>query len=328
MFTRLLVPLDRSPLAEQAIGQAAVIARAAQAEIDLVLVHQPLSFEGFADAPWSAEQWNDEHKYLESIVDELTSGPSVPATRAVLRGETVEMICQRAWDIGADLIVMTSHGRTGVSRAWLGSVADGVLRRSSIPVLLLRPVETKTERHAAHHPFKRMLVPLDGSALSTDILSSAISLARCSGARVTLVRVVQPVPVMTLDAGIPYAFSPLAQDYGLTDRLLADANAQLEELARRYTGEGNVTFDAQAVLAGYVAQGIIDFARSHETDVIAMSTHGRGASRLLMGSVADKVLRGSGLPMLLHRPIEVNESAQTTMPFASGESVRPPDVSF
>jgi nucleotide-binding universal stress UspA family protein len=310
MFTKLLVPLDGSPLAEQAIGQAAAIARASQAEIDVVLVHQPLTFGAFADAPWSADQWNDDHRYLESIVEELVSGSSVSATHAVVRGDTVEMICQRAWDIEADLIVMTSHGRTGLSRAWLGSVADGVLRRSSIPVLVLRPVETKTDRRAAHHLFSRVLIPLDGSTLSTDILSPAFSLARCCGANVTLIRVVQPIPVVTLDAGIPYAFPPVAQDSGATDRLVAEAKQQLDQVANHHAGQGGTTVDTHVVVAGHVAQGIIDFARSHETDVIAMSTHGRGSSRFLMGSVADKVLRGSGLPMLLHRPIDVIENAE------------------
>jgi len=308
MFTKLLVPLDRSPLAEQAIGQAAAIARASQAEIDLVLVHQPLPFAGFADAPWSADEWTDEHRYLESIVEDLLSGASVQATHAVLRGATVEMICQRAWDIDADLIVMTSHGRTGLSRAWLGSVADGVLRQSAIPVLVLRPIETKKDRLAAHHLFNRVLVPLDGSVLAADILTPAFALARCSGAHVTLVRVVQPVPMMTLDVGIPYAYPPSIQDSGATDRLVEEAKQQLEDVAHRLAGQGTVTVDAQVVVASHVAQGIIDFAREHGTDVIAMSTHGHGATRFFMGSVADKVLRGGGLPMLLHRPIDIIEN--------------------
>lgn len=310
MFTKLLVPLDRSPLAEQAIGQAAAIARASQAEIDFVLVHQPLPFAGFGDAPWSGDEWNDEHRYLESIVEDLASGASVPATHTVLRGATVEMICQRAWDVEADLIVMTSHGRTGLSRAWLGSVADGVLRQSSIPVLVLRPIETKKDRLSAHHLFNRVLVPLDGSVLGADILPSAFSLARCSNAQVTLVRIIQPVPLMTLDIGIPFAYPPAIQDGSATDRLVAEAKQQLEEVVRHSTGHGNVTVDADVVVADHVAQGIIDFAREHATDVIAMSTHGHGASRFFMGSVADKVLRGSGLPMLLHRPVDILESTK------------------
>src|SRR5512132_1853966 len=141
MFKKLLVPLDRSPLAEQAIGQAAAIARASQADIDLALVHQPFPFNGFADAPWSADAWAEEQHYLESIAAELSSGSSVPVTYAALKGEPVEMICQRIRDVHADLVVMTSHGRTGLSRSWLGSIADGVLRHSTVPVLMLRAIE-------------------------------------------------------------------------------------------------------------------------------------------------------------------------------------------
>jgi nucleotide-binding universal stress UspA family protein len=309
MFTKLLVPLDRSPLAEQALGQAAAIARESQAEIDLVLVHQPLPFAGFGDAPWFAEQWTAEHKYLESIADDLESGASVSVSHAVIRGATVETICQRAWDIDADLIVMTSHGRTGLSRAWLGSVADGVLRNSAVPVLMLRPMDTKKDRLAAHRLFSRVLVPLDGSAVAADILSPALALARCSGAHVSLLRIVQPVPLMTLDVGMPFTYPPVIQDDSATDRLVSEAKAQLDAVVRQFASQGNPSADAHVVVAAHVAQGILDFAHSHETDVIAMSTHGRGASRFLMGSVADKVLRGSGLPMLLHRPIEVIENA-------------------
>jgi nucleotide-binding universal stress UspA family protein len=118
-----------------------------------------------------------------------------------MRGGVVEMICQRAHDVDADLIVMTSHGRTGLSRMWLGSVADGVIRRSSVPVLLLRPVENEN-RHAAAHVFKKILVPLDGSAVGADALPPAQALAHLSGARLVLLRVVQPVPMILVDAGV------------------------------------------------------------------------------------------------------------------------------
>lgn len=305
MFRKLLVPLDRSPLAEQAVGQAAAIARASHAEIDLVLVHQPLPFAGFNDEPWNAEQKDDEDKYLEWIAEELASGASLVATHGVVRGEAVDMICKRAWEIDADLIVMTSHGRTGLSRAWLGSVADGVLRHSAIPVLMLRPVENKADRLAAHHPFNHLLVPLDGSALAADILSSASSLARSCGARVTLLRVVPPVPLMTVDVDMSYGPPPFIQDDKATDLLIEEAKQQLDEVARRLADGMGISVDAHVILSSRVAQAIIDFAGSHTIDAITMSTHGRGASRFLLGSVADKVLRGSGLPMLLHRPIGV-----------------------
>ena len=150
MFRKLLVPLDRSSLAEEAIGQAASVARESGASIDLVLVHEPFPVRRFADLPWEGDS-SAEQKYLESIAAELGSGAHVTATCAVLRGAPGDMIGRRARDIGADLIVMTSHGRTGFSRTWLGSVADAVMRKSAIPVLMLRPEQGTTNRRTAAH---------------------------------------------------------------------------------------------------------------------------------------------------------------------------------
>jgi nucleotide-binding universal stress UspA family protein len=306
MFRKLLIPLDRSALAEQAIGQAAAIARASQAEIDLVLVHQPMPLGGFDDAPWNTELGNEERAYLASVSAEVASGSSVPVTAAVLRGEPVDMICQRIGAMHADVVVMTSHGRTGLSRAWLGSVADGVLRRSAVPVLMLRPIEGKSRRDAAHRLFKRVLVPVDGSALATEVFAAATSLAKCSGARVWLLRVVQPIPLPSTDAAAPYAQMPPALvDETSTKVIAGEAGEQLNEIARRLHDESGVEIEAQVVIEPRVAPAILDFARTHDVDVIAMSTHGRGASRLLLGSVADKVLRGGGLPMLLYRPLDI-----------------------
>ena len=312
MFRTVLVPLDRSLLAEQAIGEAVAIARAAHAELDIVLVHEPLPFAGFEDAPWSATQWNDELRYLESIVAEIESGGSLEPTFAVMRGPPAETICRRARDVEADLIVMTSHGRTGLSRAWLGSVADAVLRHATAPVLMLRPVEGTKAREAVHHLFKHVLVPLDGSALASDILTSVSALARPIGARVTLLRVVQPVPTVMIDAGLPYIYPPVILDDDATSRLVAEAKENIAEVAARLRGDNVLGVDAQVVVAPHVAQAIIDFANGFEMDLIAMSTHGRGASRLLMGSVADKVLRASDAPMLLHRPVGVGDAMQAT----------------
>ena len=308
MFRQILVPLDRSALAEQALGRAASLARASHAAVDVALVHEPLPFAAYNDIPWHAEQWRDEQRYLDTIVQELVSGAAVSVSHNVLRGAAVDMICQRAREIDADLIVMTSHGRTGLNRFWLGSVADAVIRRSGIPVLVLRPIENATRRDATK-PFSKILVPLDGSALAADALESAISLAKCSAARLVLLRVVQPVPLIGMEAGLPYAYAAPVPDQIATEGLANEARRELADVARRLRIESGLDVEPFVVIASNVAQGIIDFARGQDVDAIAMSTHGRGASRLLLGSVADKVLRASGLPMLLHRPVEVAVSA-------------------
>src|ERR1044072_8395732 len=109
MFTQVLVPLDRSPLSEQALGQAVAIARASHAALDIVLVHEPLPFAGFRDAPWNAEHLSDDQKYLEMIAKEtMSGGATVSVSHAVVEGGPAEMICERALELDADLIVMTS----------------------------------------------------------------------------------------------------------------------------------------------------------------------------------------------------------------------------
>lgn len=318
MFTKILVPLDRSPLAEQAVGTAAAIARASKASVDLVLAHEPFPFNGFADAPWNAQETEDQHKYLASIAGELISGAEVPTTLAVVNGEAVETICKRSWDIEADLIVMTSHGRTGLSRVWIGSVAMGVIKQAAVPVLMLRPVKTPDDRKAAHHLFTKILVPVDGSEFSGDMLGPAVDLAKCTGATLELLRVVEPVPLITADMGVPFAYPPMVQDDPATNHLFEEAKLGVAEQAKRLAETEGVKVNATALIAAHVSNAIIDFARGHDVDLIAMTTHGRGVSRLVFGSVADKVVRSSGLPMLLLRPIGAAEKTESVQSESAG----------
>ena len=146
MFAKLLVPLDRSLLAEEAIGHAASLARRCNAELDLVLVHEPFPHVSPHDPLWTKAGLDHDQQYIEQIAGELTSGSHIAVTCAVIRGEPAATICLRAKNVGADLIVMTTHGRTGMSRAWLGSVADAVMRHSSHP----RADATSDERRRAN----------------------------------------------------------------------------------------------------------------------------------------------------------------------------------
>ena len=316
MFHKIVVPLDHSQFAEQALGQAAAIARSSRGELDLTLVHEPVPMGGFGDAPWHAEQWEGEQRYLLSTAEELSNWTGVPVTSALLQGPLVESICRRVWEVEADLIVMTTHGRAGLSRLWLGSVADGVARHSRIPVLMLRPVEGTFERFAPRHLFKHILVTLDGSEFAEDALLSATALAECSRASITLLRVVQPVPMLPMDPGLPFVYpSPIsAPDDSATARAVDDAKRAIDKVARRLSEAGAAKVVAEVLVAHSVARGIIEFAEGHDVDVIAMSTHGRGASRLVLGSVADKVIRGCQIPILVHRPISVSEKVVLAEP--------------
>jgi nucleotide-binding universal stress UspA family protein len=309
MFKTILVPLDGSALAEQALGVAAGIAKASDAVLDLVLVHQPIAFRAMRTSR-NERQWEAEDRYLESIVAELGTSPGVSATHTILGGDPVEAIGARAWDVGADLIVMTSHGRTGVERAWLGSVADGVIRGAKKPVLVLHAADGHVPRGT--RLFNRILVPLDGSALSAEILGAVRDLARCTWARIILFRVVPPVPMITAETAVTWGTYPtMIRDDEATKLLEADAKEELASVMHDLGRDGFREVEAHLIVSDRAAHEIIEFAGKSNADLIAMATHGRGASRLLLGSVADKVLRGATVPVLLRRPEKIPETRMT-----------------
>jgi len=311
VFAKLLVPLDRSLLAEEAIGYAAALARRCEAELDLVVVHEPFPHVDPDDPLWTEADLDRDQQYVEQIASELMTGAHLAVTCAVMRGEVGETIRLRAQNVHADLIVMTTHGRTGLSRAWLGSVADSVMRHSFIPVLMLRPTETARERRAPRPPFAHVLVPLDGSATAADILSTATDFARANGADVALLRVVPPVPMLVpLDIAAPVALGTTIPDEPATTALTAEKKTELAEVARQLRDRTGLAVEAHVYVGERPAAAISDFAAQHGIDIIAMTTQGRGASRLLLGSVADKVLRSSGLPVLLRRSTRADSATE------------------
>jgi nucleotide-binding universal stress UspA family protein len=307
MFSKVLIPLDGSSLAEQALGVGAAIAHASGATVDVVSVHEPIVFDAAQQEPLDRSVWDETRRYVEGIAAELSSGAGVSATHATFKGDAIECISGRVREIDADLIVMTSHGRTGLSRMWLGSVADGLIRNSRVPVLLLRPTDSAPQRPFAHPLYKHILVPLDGSAASEEVLPAALALAKCGSARISLLRVVELIPLVSAHSVASFGYtSPAFNDQAIAEMKTA-AKQRLVGVAARLRDEG-MDVDVEVVVEISVARTILDFARTHGVDVIAMSTRGRGVSRLLVGSVADKVLRGGDLPLLAYRPASEAES--------------------
>lgn len=309
MFRKILVPLDGSPTAEQAVPVATVIAGATGpgAVVDLLLVHERARTLGMDAAPdVDQSRWREEHRYVEAIAAETRSTAKVMVTCHVPGGDPGDVITSHALDAEVDLIVMTSHGRTGFSRLWLGSVADVVVRRSTVPVLMLRIATPARRRERPGPHFRRILVPLDGSVTSSEILEAAIGLAQPDRGRLVLLRVVPPVPMPTV-APPGFLVAPVVEDEVAT-RLLADeARSDLDETCRWLVGRGMTNFETHVLVDPRIAHAIVEFAEDHDIDAIAMSTHGRGASRLVVGSIADKVLRGAAVPLLLRRPVEQPE---------------------
>ena len=191
---------------------------------------------------------------------------------------------------------MTTHGRTGLSRAWLGSVADSIVRQVGVPVLMLRPCADQ----AAPTTFRRVLIPLDESPRAECVLDSAVSLAGV-GATYVLVDVVPPVPLV-LGYVDPYSMSAAVADPEATDRAVATAKEYLARVAQRLRDRGITLIEQHVAVADHPAPTLLDTAKAHDVDLIAIGTHGRGSSRFVLGSVADKLLRGAKTPLLVCRP--------------------------
>ncbi len=306
MYRSILVPLDGSPSAEFAVPVARGIARRTRGGVHLVHVHVPLSAAGalrratpsYYDE-WEAEAKGPEEDYLAGLKRRLPNQDNIYVDHRLEDGSVVDTLVRCAVETSADLVVMTTHGRGPLARAWLGSVADGVVRQSSVPVLLLRP--TADPEPMGEHLFRNILVALDGSPLAEQILEHATALGTLVGARYTLARVVSPM-LLSGYAPTPEGMLGDATHTPELELMIGDAEMYLEETADKLRERG-LSVETQVVVETQPAIGLLDFAREKAADMIAMATHGRtGFSRLVLGIVADKVLRGTTAPILLLRP--------------------------
>ncbi len=307
MFRNILVPLDGSPFGEHALPIAYAIARRAGAHVHLVRVHEPIAslvpaMAGWAPGPemeqWTRELAETESAYLRSVGEQATR--DVRVSPRLLHGVVLDALDVDAQRMAADLVVMTTHGRGGIARAWLGSVADGVVRRLHIPVLLVRP-GMDPPKPCDDPCFRRVVVPLDGSALAEAALEPAIEVARLAEARITVVQVLPP----------PYFFDTVeAQQVGPRTAELARIREQAGVYLARVCGDlagRGLQATSQLLVDARPAHAIARYAQDANADLIALATHGRGgATRLLLGSVADKVLRTSPVPVLVLRPRNAN----------------------
>jgi nucleotide-binding universal stress UspA family protein len=301
MYRSILVPLDGSAFGEQALPLALNIARLAKASLRLVHVHVPLppvyaggisAFETNMDV----EARERGREYLQKVSRSL--GSEVSVTTDVVEGPIADSLIEQAAATGCDLLVMTTHGRGGLSRFWLGSVADQLVRSSPVPLLLRRPRE-KTGQDGDEKLPQKILIPLDGSPLAEKIIEPAQALGSLVDATYTLLRVIDPLQTSGYDmAG--FAISGL--DPTLQEQLRADAQQYLERVAQRLAG-GTGRVATRVLVHSQPASAILDAAREDGMDLIALATHGRGGvRRLLLGSVADKVLRENQGAMLVLRP--------------------------
>jgi nucleotide-binding universal stress UspA family protein len=250
---------------------------------------------------YGSQQEANERAALEMTLlpdQQLLQRDGYSVSSLVRFGDPAKEITELARCANIDIVAMATHGQTGLRHLLLGSVAEQVLRDLTIPMLLVRPTD-RTEDPAAARPVKRRiaaLVPLDGSPMAEQALDCATSVASRIDARLVLVAVEPAVGDIGLaEAGvIPY--------WALADHeaAIVRLNEYLKRTAARLT-QMNLTVETR-LAEGSPAEEILRISAADHVDMIVMTTRGRsGMERLLLGSIAAKVLQNADLPVLLAR---------------------------
>lgn len=295
MYRSILVPLDGSLPSEQSLPYAMTLARRSGAALQLAYVHTPLLLgEGtlYLGTP-DVQLWEEEKKYLLTVVDRLKRAGLEQVSAHLLEGPIAETLQEYALGERNDLVVMTTHGRGPASRFWLGSVADQLVHRVPMPLLLIRTREEESPP-VGEPEVRNVLVALDGSPTAEQILQPAGALAKLMGASCTLLRVVPWV--------VPHVvYTEAAVGAALADKQRAEAHVYLQRVAGSLREQG-FAVQTRIIAHAHPATAILNEAASGKYDLLAVETHGRrGLPRLFLGSVADKVVRGATIPVLVHR---------------------------
>ncbi len=313
MLQRIVVPLDGTEFGDCALPYASAVARRAGATLDLVHVHlphhrdpcmeaiTPYRFEGveLADREYDRSWLEREEAVLENRAHRLSQETGVPAYVRVRSGRVTTAVMDEVTETCADMVVMATHGGVTPDGKRLPSIADQLVRHLERPMLLVRPGPEAT---AAEEPvLSRILVALDGSGFSEQILDPALDLARLFDARVTLLTVVSP------SAGV--AIRTVGLDpVGLQQRS-QEAEKYLTRIAET-VGDDLPAADVGVITSRDPADAILEFAEQEGANLVALATHGRGGlSRLLLGSTAMEVLRRTDRPVLLYRPSPESEQS-------------------
>ena len=268
-----------------------MLAERDQAELELVHVHEALPVH---DPELDVDLARDRRKYIESVADWLRGKTSVRLTTTVLAGPVKDALADHIAARTPDLVTMATHGRGGISRAWLGSVAMHVVQHVAVPVLLTRPAEKGT-RETQPRNFGKVLVALDASPEGERAIDNALDIAGEKNVQYHLVHVLIPPVYLAPDA---YGMLPPINEVDL----LANGEKYLSGMAERLEQRG-LDVDTRVTWDQNPARGILASAEELNADLIALQTHARrGLERLLLGSVADKVVRGANVPVLVQRP--------------------------
>jgi nucleotide-binding universal stress UspA family protein len=321
MYRTIMVPTDGSGFDREAIRVALRMAERTDAKVRLVRVLATGSFFGVAAAAEgtaiAAEVVRSERdkalSELYSLAAECRATSKADITVDLHAGPVADVLQGYARRNDIDLIVISTHARSGISRLSLGSVTDSLIRHTTIPVLVVKP-PTSYLNPQLIEAFKRIVVPLDGSTLAEQILPRVLALAKLEEAEITLLNVLVPQS---------YSQKEIVASLPWWDKDISLAQAYLFRIAGKLRRNG-VTVTTDIVISENVASAIGDFASREKADLIAIATHGRGGlARMLRGSVADAIMHSGRMSMLVFKPDVAAEKEESLFAEVVGADLVP-----
>ncbi|SDC25313.1 universal stress protein [Natrinema hispanicum] len=297
MYDTILIPTDGSDHAARAAEHALTLAEWFDATVHAISVVDTDAASGMLSSGSIRREFMNQledgaERAVETI--ETMADDSSAVQTAVLRGKPKKKILAYATDIDAELIVMGTHGRSGVSRFVAGSVTEHVVRRAEIPVLTVRA----NERTEPADSYDEILVPTDGSDAAGTAVDHGLELARAADARVHAVTV--------LDTGDMAASPTLSPPTEVMKELETERQNATDEIATRAREDGLAA--TSTVLEGRPGDELLEYIDDHEIDLVVMGTHGRsGIDRLLLGSTTERLLRHASAPVLAVTPPEAGD---------------------
>ena len=307
MYTRILAPVDGSRESEQVIPYVRSLALRLSLPVTLLHAIEPETFTISQSLNPTLHfhellplRVMDAQEYVDPTAEGLRHFGLTVHTQ-IPQGEPADAIVGEAATDAGTLIAMSSHGRSGLARWWMGSVADKVLHMTDNALLVIHAVERP--KAPPQTAFERIIVPVDGSELAEEIFPHAVHLSSVMGLAVDLVRVNPSRDVYSRSLPVALSriprFTPSYEEY--IEIVDSEAEEYLAGIKERLISQGATSVDTH-LMHGPAADTIADIAASTTNNLVAMSTHGRsGVGRMVLGSVAERVAHQFGSPVLLVR---------------------------
>jgi nucleotide-binding universal stress UspA family protein len=316
MFNRILLPLDRSALAECVVPHAVAIARAFSSQVALLHVLETFR-EARGRRAMDPLHWEirkaEARAYLQGLERRLQA-EGVPSEAHILEGSAAQQVIGFSDATAAQLIILSSHGQSGLSDWGVSGVVRKITLRAQTSVMIVRAAKI-AEPNPAGLRYRRILVPMDGTQRAESILPAAAALAGAHSAQIVLAHIVRKpdVPRRTL---------PSREDAGLADRLAehnqADAVQYLDQLRSRLAG----SVEARVLVSDHPAAALQELVEKESADLVLLSAHGGSSrGRRLDGDMVSHLMAYGTTPLVILQ--ELDAPASAPLPASGGETGRP-----